>query len=133
METFSVYTGNRNQFIKQDVILCEGNLFSSYSFLAISQIVHALEVKQITFEQGKMLQPVLAPGNKMIAFLQEQNGKTSLYLKPFSVTGGTAPGQKNLTKITENLTTSGGFPQEVELLLSKAPGWQSRHFDCGWL
>lgn len=58
--------------------------------LAISQIVHALEVKQITFEQGKMLQPVLAPGNKMIAFLQEQNGKTSLYLKPFSVTGGTA-------------------------------------------
>ena len=89
--------------------------------LAISQIVHALEVKQITFEQGKMLQPVLAPGNKMIAFLQEQNGKTSLYLKPFSVTGGTAQPARKIYETYGKPHHLQWVPTGSGVALSKAP------------
>lgn len=78
-------------------------LFLLMCFLLVTcQFALALETTQLTFEKQGLVNPALAPGNKMIAYCQSQSGKNIIYIKPFSPDKGTSQGNARKTYETFN-------------------------------
>ncbi len=91
-------------------------LFLSLCILFLTcQFALALEVTQITFEGDGLINPVLAPGNKLVAYCQNQNGKNVIYTKPFSPEKGTS--QTGARKLYET------YNQIAELQWAPTGNW----------
>jgi hypothetical protein len=83
--------------------------------LICSQAAMALEVTQITFEKAGLESPVVAPGNKLAAFYQRQNDKTTVYTKPFSPSSGTAGTTKKIYETYNRINRLQWLPQGTGL------------------